>query len=98
MPFLRAVFCEGQDFRPVFCHQNCVFKLSRQRPVDCAYSPLVFLVDTCLPRANIQHRFDGEASSGTQEISIRLQRWEMRNTGFLMKIATDSVALILANN
>ena len=98
MAFLGAVLRECENLRAFLRHQNRVLKLRGEAAVLSADGPAVGLVDLGFPNSFIEHRFDGQASAGTDDGLSGLQIGEVRNAWLLMEIATDSMTLEFAND
>ena len=92
MSLLRSIFGQRQDFGAVFRHQYGVFPLRRQFAIHSANCPSVTSIENGFPGSRVQHRLDRETGSG---FDVRATRFAgiMRNTWFLMKLASDSVSL-----
>lgn len=96
--FLGTVFRERENLWTFLGHQDRVLELSGEAAVLGADGPAVGLIDFGFPIPFIEHRFDRQAGTGTNDRFARLQIGKVRDAGLLVETTADSVTLELADN
>ncbi len=98
MTFLRAGFCNRQDFRAVLRHENGVLELRGQTAIDRANRPAIGPIEARAISANVQHWFNREAHPRLDDLSAKFCIGKVRHTRFLVECAANSVSLVFADD
>ena len=87
----------GQYFKPVFGHDKGVFPLCRGQFVFGHDGPAILFVNKDLPRAHIDHRFDGKNHTRHKEHAVAACV-PMLHLGLFVKLQSHAVPTEIAHH